>query len=258
MTQPTISTPALLEFAIDAVRQAGQLTLSYFQSGAEAEWKTDGSPVTAADRGAEELLRQLIARRFPHHAIVGEEFGETDKDADHRWFIDPIDGTQSFVRGVPLYGVLLGLEIAGEMVVGAVCFPGLNEIMAAGKGLGCRWNGRAARVSTIARLSDAVLAYTDCRDLALRRQKAWDGLQAATRIQRGWSDCYGHCLVATGRADVMLDPIMNPWDCAALLPIVVEAGGTFTDWDGRQTIYGASAISTNGALFEEVMQLVAG
>lgn len=255
--QPT-STRELLEFASAAVRQAGEFTLTYFQRGASAEWKADGSPVTVADRGAEQLLRTLIEDRFPDHAIVGEEFGETDKDSPHRWFIDPIDGTQSFIRGVPLYGVLMGLEIAGETVVGAVCFPGLHEIVAAARGLGCHWNGRAARVSTVARLGDAVLAYTDCRDLALRRPNDWDRLQAATRLQRGWSDCYGHCLVATGRADVMLDPIMNPWDCAALLPIVVEAGGTFTDWEGRQTIHGGSALSTNGALFDEVMRLVVG
>lgn len=252
MTQPT-SVETLLAFASDAAWQAGQLTLAHFRPGVEVEWKPDASPVTVADRAAEQLLRGLIEQRFPHHAIIGEELGESDRDSSHRWFIDPIDGTQSFIRGVPLYGVLIGLEIGGEMVVGVACFPALGEILAAGTGVGCRWNDRVVRVSSVSRLEEAVLVYTDARDLARLRPTEWTRLTAMTRVQRGWGDCYGHCLVATGRAEVMLDPVMSPWDCAALLPILREAGGTFSDWGGCVTVHGGNAVSTNGVLFDQVM-----
>ncbi len=246
-----------LDFATEAAWQAGQLTLAHFQTGVAVELKSDESPVTIADRGAEELLRRLIEKRFPDHAIVGEEFGETERDSTYRWIIDPIDGTRSFIRGVPLYGVLIGLEIGGEMAVGVIHFPGLGETIAAARGEGCRWNGRPARVSSIARLDQALVAYTDASGFAAHgRAGAWARLQEASHTQRGWGDCYGHCLVATGRAEVMLDPIVSLWDCAALLPILEEAGGTFTDWNGAATIYGNHAVSTNGHLFDQVMNLI--
>jgi len=252
------STHDLLNFAIDAARQAGQVTLSSFQTGVDVEWKSDASPVTIADRAAEQLLRQLIERQFPDHAVFGEEYGETDRDSTHRWIIDPIDGTQSFIRGVPLYGVLVGLEIAGDMTLGVAYFPALDELVAAATGQGCSWNGRPARVSTVSRLADAALSFTSAANLDRLQPRAWAHLQQTTRVQRGWGDCYGHCLVATGRADIMLDPILSPWDCAALLPILREAGGTFTDWTGLPAIDGGNGISTNGLLFDQVMASVRG
>lgn len=247
----------LLAFACDTVWQAGRVTLAYFQTGIAVEWKPDRSPVTAADRAAEACIRQAIEREFPHDAIVGEEFGAADRDAPHRWYVDPIDGTQAFIAGVPLYGVLLGLEVAGEMVVGAAYFPALDELVAAARGLGCRWNGRPARVSAVEHLSEARVVFTDCGELEERRGSAWRRLRHATRVQRGWGDCYGHCLVATGRAEVALDPVMHPWDSAALAPILREAGGTFTDWQGRPTIHAGEALSTNGVLADEVLALIA-
>jgi myo-inositol-1(or 4)-monophosphatase len=248
----------LLDFATEAARQAGQLVLSRFRTDLAVEAKRDGSPVTAADREAETLLRRLIESRFPDHAVVGEELGATDKDSTHRWYLDPIDGTRSYIRGVPLFGVLMGLEVSGEMVLGVAHFPALGETVAAAARHGCRWNGRPARVSSVDRLDRALVAYTDARDLAAHPSGVWDPLRKATALQRGWGDCYGHCLVATGRAEVMLDVFMNPWDCAALVPILREAGGTFTDWTGRTTIHGGNAVSTNGALFEPVMRLLGG
>ncbi len=246
-----------LDFTVDAAWQAGQLTLAHFQTGVAFERKADMSPVTVADKGAEQLLRRLIESRFPDHAIIGEEFGETSRDSAYRWIIDPIDGTFAFIHGVPLYGVLMGLEIEGETVVGVAYFPAMGEMLAAARGEGCRWNGRLAHVSDVNRLDQSLLVYTDAAYFAkLGRADAWARLQAVTRNQRGWSDCYGYALVATGRAEIMLDPIMNAWDCAALLPIAQEAGGTFTDWDGKASIYSGNAISTNGALFEQVMEVV--
>lgn len=249
------SLESLLDFASETVWAAGRVTLAHFQTALDVQWKADGSPVTAADRAAEAWIRRAIEARFPGDAIVGEEFGSSDRDGTYRWYVDPIDGTQAFIAGVPLYGVLIGLEVAGDLVVGAACFPALGELVAAAKGLGCRWNGRPARVSTVARLEEARVVYTDCATLDVERPAAWQRLRRATRVQRGWGDAYGHCLVATGRAEIALDPIMHPWDCAALVPILREAGGTFTDWRGRVSIQAGEALSTNGILLERVLAL---
>lgn len=246
-----------LDFAIDAAWQAGRLTLAHYRTAVQIERKPDQSAVTIADREAEKLLRRLIEDRFRGHAIVGEEFGGDTRDASHRWFVDPIDGTNSFVRGVPFFGVLVGLAIESELVVGVSYFPALDEMIAAARGLGCRVNGRLARVSRVAALTEACVSFTDARMLTHRLGGRWAGLQNDTALERGWGDCYGHCLVATGRADVMIDPRMNPWDCAALIPIVEEAGGRFSDWAGRVTIDGGDAVSTNGALHDEVLSRLA-
>jgi len=254
----SVSQREYLDFAMDAAWQAGQLTLGHFQTGVAVERKADQTPVTVADRGAEELLRGLIRDRFPDHAVLGEELGSAETDSSHRWILDPIDGTQAFVHGVPLYGVLVGLEISGEMVVGVCYLPALREMLGAATGEGCRWNGRRAHVSAVRRLDQALLAYTDAASLHDHPSGVWSRLQAATRLQRGWSDCYAYCLVATGRADLALDAVMSPWDCAALVPILREAGGTFTDWSGHTRIDGGQAVATNGVLFEAVMQVMAG
>jgi myo-inositol-1(or 4)-monophosphatase len=245
-----------LDFAVDAAWQAGRQTLAHYQTGVTVQRKVDRSVVTVADRQAEQLLRERIATRFPEHAIVGEEFGESDRQSSHRWVIDPIDGTNTFVRGVPFYGVLVALEIEGTPAVGVTYFPALDEMIAAAQGLGCYWNGRRAHVSTVTTLAEACVTYTDSHGLRARLGSRWDEVQQATALQRGWGDCYGHCLVATGRADIMLDPRMNPWDCAALIPILQEAGGRFTDWTGSVTIDGGDAVSTNGALHEELLARV--
>lgn len=249
----------LLEFAAELAREAGEITLKYFRRGAQAELKADGSFVTAADREAERHVRARLAERFPADAVQGEEWGESEGSSGRRWIVDPIDGTYSFVHGVPLYGVLVGVESEGQPVVGVVNMPALGEMVSAARGLGCWWGGARARVSATTRLEDALLVATDfgaCEHYGFGR--ACGELQRRAQQRRTWGDCYGHVLVATGRADVMLDPIMNVWDCAALLPVVEEAGGTFTDWRGRRTIRGGNAVSTNGALFAEVMRIVEG
>jgi histidinol-phosphatase len=247
----------LLDFAMDAAWQAGRQTLAHYQTGVTVERKVDRSVVTIADREAEQLLRRLISARYPDHAIVGEEFGDDRRAATHSWILDPIDGTNSFVRGVPFYGVLMALQIEGDPVVGVAYFPAIDEMIAAARALGCRWNGRRARVSAVTELAEACLCYTDGRSLKQRLDGEWDRLLAETAIQRGWGDCYGHCLVATGRADVMVDPKMNPWDCAALVPILEEAGGRFTDWRGNVDIAGGDAVSSNGALHDALLARLA-
>jgi histidinol-phosphatase len=246
----------LLAVAQDAAFVGGRRTLAYFGTGTAAtEWKADQTPVTLADREAERLIRGVIGRTFPDHAILGEEDGETAGSAPVRWIVDPLDGTRTFVRGVPLYGTLIGVEVESEPAVGVVYIPALDEMVAAARGLGCTWNGRRCGVSATTCLSDALAVVTDER-AARARSGAWDRIVAGTALQRTWADCYGYVLVATGRAEVSLDPIMNVWDCAALLPIVEEAGGRFTDWSGRRTIHGGEAVATNGILHDEVLALL--
>ena len=247
----------LLEFAVVLARGAGDITLDYFRKQPETSTKSDGSYVTIADREAEAYLRKHIGERFPDDGIVGEEEGETEGRSGRRWILDPIDGTFAFVHGVPIYGVLIALEIEREMSVGVVNLPALGEIVSAATGCGCFFNGEATRVSSTARLEDALLLCTDFRAAAYHGfGRAVDFLQRTAKASRTWGDCYGYVLVATGRADVMLDPVMNLWDCAPLLPIMEEAGGTFTDWRGVRTVDGGNAIATNKLLFDEVMQLI--
>jgi len=253
-----VSEPALrdlLAVAVAAAWRGGRHTLEYFNKGTPVETKTDQTPVTAADREAEALMREMIASAFPTHAILGEEEGETAGTEPVRWIIDPLDGTRTFVRGVPLFGTLVGVEVRDEPVVGVIYLPALDETIAAARGEGCTWNGRQCRVSAATRLDDALLVVTDER-VARARSRAYERLAARSAMQRTWADCYGYALVATGRAEIALDPVMNVWDCAALLPVVEEAGGRFTDWRGQRTIRGGEAVATNGALHAEVLELL--
>ncbi len=247
----------LLDFSVSAAREAGEITLKYFRQKFETRLKGKDNFVTQADVEAEEFLRSEILKRFPGDAIVGEEGGERAGTSGRRWIIDPIDGTYSFVHGVPFYGVLLGCEVDGDPAVGVINIPALGEVVYAAKGLGCFWNGEPARVSQTERLEDALLLSTDFGSCARHGfGAAGEALQLRAAQRRTWGDCYGYVLVATGRADVMLDPAMNVWDCAALLPVLEEAGGTFTDWQGLRTIHSGNAVATNGALFGEVMQII--
>jgi len=158
-----------------------------------------------------------------------------------------------------MYGVLIGLELDGQPVLGVANFPALGEIVYAARGLGCYWNGRRVHVSKVNSLGEAALLMTDVPSLYQHgRRQAYEQLSRSVRFERTWGDCYGHILVATGRAEIMLDPVMNVWDCAPLLPILQEAGGTFTDWNGVATIRGGNALSTNGLLFDQVKEIILG
>jgi len=249
-----------LEFAIETAYQAGRLTLGYFQTDLTVDFKQDDSPITRADREAEQLIRSRIETRYPTHAILGEEYEEKIiQGAELRWFIDPIDGTKSFVRGVPLYAVLLGLEIAGRIEAGVMYFPALDEMVCAADGTGCFLNGRRVRVRQTSRLDRAVVSFTDPGNFRkYGRVEAWERISAETYNRVGWSDAYGYALVATGRIEIMLDPIMAPWDAGPLPVILREAGGYFGDWDGNETIYGGEGLATTQQLLPEVLRLIRG
>ena len=248
----------LLEAASEWGCEAGRFTLRYFGHRVEFDDKPDGTPVTVADRGAEKLLRERIATRFPDHAVLGEEYGETNRGARVRWVIDPIDATRAFARGVPIFGVLIGIEVAGEAVVGVAYFPALGELVAAGRRLGCLWNGQPCRVSDTERIEDSLVLTTDVRQLLARTEGAgYRRLQQRALFARTWGDCYGHCLVATGRAEVMIDPVMASWDAGPFPVILTEAGGRFTSLAGKVTMHGESGVSTNGRLHDEVLRKLA-
>jgi histidinol phosphatase-like enzyme (inositol monophosphatase family) len=248
-----------LNFALDAVWQAGRITLSHFQTGVPVERKADNSPLTIADQQAEQLLRRLIAEHWPEHGIIGEEYGRSPTNSPYTWVIDPIDGTKSFISGVPFYANLLALLEGDEAILGISNFPALNEMIYGLKGGGAFFNGRPARVSAVAKLEDARLLTSELNYFRpTGKQAAWERLCQATYFQRTWGDAYGYALVATGRAEIMVDAGMYLWDCAPWQVILEEAGGTFTDWQGQATIHGGNSIATNGHLFEPVMSLVKG
>lgn len=255
-----VSLATYLDFALDAAWQAGRITLGYFQTGVGVERKADDSPVTIADKTAEQKLRAMIQQYWPDHGIIGEEFGAEAGKSEYTWTIDPIGGTKSFVQGVPIYANLIALTDGKRPIVGVAHFPALNETVYALQGGGCFWNGRRCHVSTVGKLDDAVLIGSEIhvgkRDAG--RQSVWNKLVASTYIQRTWGDAYGYALVATGRAEIMVDPWMSVWDCGPLQVILEEAGGTFTDWKGTPTIYGGDAIATNSALYADVMAIVNG
>ena len=248
---------SLMEAAVAVAQLAGGIALGYYRSGLSVETKSDGSPVTIADRAAEQGAREWIEARFPSHGILGEEFGVVRPDARRRWILDPIDGTKSFVRGVPLWGTLVAVAEGDRVLAGAAFFPVVDEIVCAAPGLGTWWNGARCRVSSVDRLEAATVLTTDERfhsDCA--RRETWARLAARAAVSRTWGDCYGYLLVATGRAEVMTDDILSPWDAAAVMPIIQEAGGVFTNWDGEATAFGGSAVATNAALAEEVRSLL--
>ena len=243
----------LLEFAVEVAWRAGRVALAHYQTGIAAQAKPDASPVTEADRAAEQIARDLIETKYPHDGIVGEEFGAVRPDATRRWILDPIDGTKTFIHGVPMFGCLVAVEEGNEAVVGAMYFPALDETVYGAFGEGAWWNGRRALVSDVISLDRALITTTSVESIEQHeRVGGWNRLRSRAGMVRTWGDCYGHALVATGRAEAMLDPIMNVWDAAALKPIVEEAGGVFTDWDGNATHTGGSAISTNAALAREI------
>jgi len=252
-----------LDLARAIAIEAGELTLKYFlQPELRVDVKGDDSPVTIADRQAETLMRERISARFPHDAILGEEHGRTAGTSPFEWVLDPIDGTKSFVAGVPLYTNLVAVLFEGEAVIGVINAPAAGEMAYAQTGGGGAWYQRLvepprqAQVSQVDRLDDALFVTTEVSGFATSRQAmpTYLQLQAATRLSRTWGDAYGYLLVATGRAEVMIDPAMNLWDAAAILPIIQEAGGTFTDWKGNTNIRAGEGIATNGRLLEQVIE----
>jgi len=247
----------LMEAALEVARLASLVALRYYKQDLVVEVKRDGSPVTLADRAAEQLAREWIHARFPADGVLGEEFGETPGASRRRWLLDPIDGTKSFVRGVPLWGTCVAVCEGGDVLAGAAAYPAVDEFIAAAPGEGCWHNGVRCHVSTIDAVEAATVLVTDDRNFPFAARRAgWATLSNHAAVSRGWGDCYGYLLVATGRAEVMVDPILNPWDAPPFLPIIEEAGGVFTGWNGRRDAFAGDAIATNHALADAARALL--
>lgn len=247
---------AVHQSAINIAKQGGAHTLKYFNKSFEVERKSDDSPVTVADRETESKMREAITELFPDHGIVGEEFDDVNPESPMQWILDPIDGTKSFIHGVPLYTTLIGVVVEGDPQVGIIYAPALNELCDAAKGKGARLNGESCSVRSCDSLAEASFLSTDCYTSAkFDYGDAFDALIEQTRLHRTWGDAYGHMLVATGRADLMFDPILNIWDAAPLLTIMHEAGGVFSDTEGNETIESGNGFSCSRELMPEVLEV---
>lgn len=247
----------LLRIARRAAAIAGEVIMPLYQSGVSVELKADRTPVTLADRRAEEAVRSFLQAECPSHGIIGEELGETPGDGRHRWILDPIDGTKSFIHQVPLFGTLIALERDSEPVVGVIACHAVGETAYAAKGSGAFIDGQAIHVSAVTSLADATVSMTSFQRVEAMYPAGYRRLVSASGMSRTWGDCYGYLALAAGRIEVMLDPEMNLWDLAALWPIITEAGGRLTTWEGADRI-GDSAIATNGLLHEPVITALRG
>ncbi len=228
----------------ELARESGDFIRPLFrQRSLSVETKADDSPVTLADRGAEKLMRARISQRFPEHGIIGEEFGSERDGAEFVWMLDPIDGTKSFISGVPLWGTLIALLHQGQPILGCIHQPILDQLMI-GDGTTTRLNGSAVRCRPTTRIADATLLTSDPLNPAKYQDgAAYTALEKRAHLVRLWGDCYGYLLVAGGWADVMVDPIMNPWDIAALVPIIRGAGGVVSDWHGGPAYPATSTVA---------------
>ena len=253
MSLPPID-QATVDQAVALTQEAGRRTLRWFRSpDLHLEHKDDGTPVTNADRDAERYLRQKLAQDFPGDGVLGEEEAPTPSSTGRRWILDPIDGTKGFIRGVPLYSNLLALEDEYGIALGVINLPALGETVWAGRGLGC-WSERGpARVSDHAALPGASVMTTS---LSRWRPSQIEAFRAAGTTLRTEGDGYGYALVATGRADAMIDLIVEPYDVGPMPVILSEAGGRFTDLTGQPGLAGGSGLATNGLIHDEVLALL--
>lgn len=243
------------EAALEATRKAGDFALGHFDAGVQVEWKPDQSPVTLADRGAENMLRTLLLGKFPNDGFLGEEFGDHPGSSGFRWIIDPIDGTRNFVRGIPIWATLVGLEYKDEQVAGIAYLPAMRQTYRALRGDGAFRDERRLQVSTVDNLKEATLFYSSISwFMKAGRTESFMNLVTKVQRQRGFGDFYGFLLVAQGSGDVMIEYGVHAWDIAALKPILEEAGGRLTDWDQGGDIFRPDVIASNGRLHEVALQ----
>ena len=243
-------------FCKELANVSSDIIKQYFRKKITVEAKYDSSPVTIADKRAEEIMRELIIKQFPDHGIIGEEFGTTNEQAEYKWVLDPLDGTKSFICGAVTFGTLIALTYKGEPVLGVINQPILKEYLV-GDNKSARLNDVNVNVRKVEDLSDAVLLTTDHLNIGrYQSQKKFDELIKKVKLYRNWGDCYGYYLVATGFADIMIDPIMSTWDLMALIPVIRGAGGSITDYKGNDPVKGTSIIATAGSIHDEVIKIL--
>jgi histidinol-phosphatase len=245
-----------LAAAVEAARAAGEVALGYYRTGFDVTIKADATPVTQADRGAEQAIREILGRALPGCGFLGEEFGPVG-DQRRRWIIDPIDGTKNFIRHIPVWATLIALEEEGEVTIGVIANPVTGELLSARRGGGAWRDGERVYVSSITDLGEATLLHAGLK--LLREAGCWDGfvrLVDATGRQRGFGDYLGYTLVAEGKAEIYVETDLKAWDLAPCKVIVEEAGGRFTDLGGVATIHSGTALATNGRLHETALALL--
>ncbi|MGC8594179.1 MAG: inositol monophosphatase family protein [Candidatus Kryptoniota bacterium] len=246
-----------LEFALKLAKLSESVTMKYFHSSFRVYYKNDSSPVTIADRKCEKSIKREIKRTFPHHDFYGEEFGESTSDSEYRWIIDPIDGTKNFTRGIPFWGTLIALEYRGEVVVGVVKMPGIKETYYAAKGLGAFLNRKRLKVSKVKDISRAVIVHGGLKYfMGSEHEKRFLELISGAYHDRGFGDCFGYTFVASGRAEAMVDPLIKPWDVAAVKILIEESGGIFSDFKGNKTIYGGTGLAANPYVHEKILKII--
>ncbi len=235
---------------------SGNIIKNYWRKEINIETKKDESPVTIADKKAEETMREMIMKEFPDHGILGEEFGEHNSDAEYKWILDPIDGTKSFIYGTVTFGTLIALTKNNKPIIGVINQPILNEFLI-GDNISSFLNDNKVSVSNCDKIESSVLLTTDYLNIEkYQNKKGFDDLMKKTKLFRMWGDCYGYYLVATGFAEIMIDPIMNPWDSLALIPIINGAGGKITDYQGNDPVIGNSIVATNEKIHNEVIKIL--
>lgn len=243
-----------LKLALHMADEAAKVIRRHFRTGLQVETKRDNSPVTMADRGAEEVIRDLMRKHTPDYGIIGEEFGNQTGSSEREWVIDPIDGTKAFIHGVPLFGTMLALLEKGKAVLGVIQLPALGHILHATAGGGAWVDGQPAHVSQVATLEESLILDGSSTTMErLGHGPTWAELRRRAKLHRGWGDCYGHFLVATGGAELMADPIVEIWDIASLQVILPEAGGRFTSFAGHDSITERTAISSNGRFHDAIV-----
>lgn len=244
----------LKNFSELLANESGKIIKHYFRTNVNIETKDDESPVTIADKKSEELMRNLIEKEFPEHGILGEEFGKKNPDAEYQWILDPIDGTKSFITGAVTFGTLIALSKNNQPILGVINQPVLNEFLI-GDNEAAELNGRKVRVRECNDLSKATLLTTDHFNIEkFQNLKSFEGLAKKVNLYRQWGDCYGYYLVATGFADIMIDPIMSVWDIMALIPIITGAGGVITDYQGNDPVKGNSTVAVCKQLHKKVIE----
>lgn len=247
----------LLPFVRQLADKSAAIITPYFaNNNLQVETKADDTPVTHADRNAEKAMRDLIGRKYPAHGIIGEEFGVENPDAEFVWVIDPIDGTKSFASGCPLFGTLIGLLHEGRPVLGAINQPILNQFCY-GDGHVTTCNGKRVFFRSTSQLEEITLLTTDVKNIFLHQSGAnFERLAQRVKLFRTWGDCFGYLLLATGWADVMIDPILNPWDFLPIIPIITGANGAITAWDGTDPLQGNSIIAANKIVHSRVVEIL--
>lgn len=245
-----------LNFSKYLSKISGEVIKSYFRKQIVIDTKSDDSPVTIADKKAEEIMREAIMKEFPDHGIVGEEFGTYQESAPYKWILDPIDGTKSFICGSVIFGTLIALLKDDKPVLGIINQPVLNEFLT-GNNFFANLNGQEVMMRECSDMSEAVLLTSDHLNVEKFRNKIkFDNLIRKVKIYRAWGDCYGYYLLASGFADIMVDPIMSIWDMAALIPIIKGAGGIITDYYGNEPLTGNSIIAAHPKIHSDVIALL--